>query len=388
MPRSPKHLSLSFGLLWGSACQPGAEPAKDTDGHTPVLLSMSDISVLYPLPATSEDPNHLRASDDGAYGTLFPRELFLQIPTFPATTDETLVLRLLRVVSLRFDACGGTPDDCRPEVRLVMQPIAEDGRAADSALHLFYAIDDFDAAVAALRELRALEPETAVDAPLDVHPSLVAQGVGGAYGAALREVVLGLTGEDRLRRVTFFLRAPSTTPNWFMGGFEVEEGVMTTLDIEGVADSIQQVLLTETGTTFAYDVNPPGASPEDGRAFFSTEAMAAATDAERQATMASYLRVDNPAVYVPDQLSCVGCHLSTVVTTAAERDYGLQASDFPDDAYTSTARDLQLRGGAGANATSLRGFGWFDFDAMISRRTVNETAHTLDKIEADYPDVR
>lgn len=380
-----KRLSLSFGLFWWSACQEPA-PAKETGA--PVLLSMNDVSVLYPLPASSDDPNYLSASDDGAYGTLFPRGLFLQIPTFPATTEETLVLRLLRVVSLRFDACGGTPENCRPEVRLVMQPIAEDGRAGDSALHLFYDIEDFDAAVTALRDLRALEPETAVDAPLDVHPSLAAQGVGGAYGAALREVVLGLTGEERLRRVTFFLRAPSTVPNWFMGGFEVEVGEMTALDIEGVGDDVQQVLLTETDTSFTYDVNPPGASPEDGRAFFSTEAMAAATDAERQEAMASYLRVENPDVYVPDQLACVGCHLSTFVTTVAARDHGLQATDFPDDAYTSTARDLQVNGGAATNATSLRGFGWFDYDPMISRRTVNETAHALDRIEADYPDVR
>ena len=38
-----------------------------------------------------------------------------------------------------------------------------------------------------LRRLRDLAPEVADDTPLDVHPALVAQGVDGAYGAALAE---------------------------------------------------------------------------------------------------------------------------------------------------------------------------------------------------------
>ncbi len=385
MPSPNNPISLLATLLCITACNETVPEKPDI--YTPVLLSMNDVSVLYPLP-DPEDPTQLRASDVGAYGELFPEDLSDQIPTFGATSDDMLVYSMLRVVSLRFDACGGMPESCRPEIRLVMQPISRDGRARDTALHLFYYIDDFAETVATLRELRALEPETAVSAPLDVHPSLVAQGVDGAYGAALRERVLELTGVDRLHRITFFLRAPSTTPNWFMGGFEVVDGETSTLKIEGVRDDVQQVILDAAGESYNYQISPAGISVEDGSDFLSSEAMAAATDTQRAEAFASYLRVENPKVYVPDQLSCVGCHLSTFVTGVAEREYGLMASAFPDDGYVSATRDLQLRSGAANNPTSLRALGWFDFDPMISRRTVNDTAQVLDTIEADYPDLR
>lgn len=385
MPPLTRPLPLLIALLCSSACD---EPTPEKpDVHTPMLLSMNDVSVLYPMPP-AEGAVYLLPTDIGSYGELFPQALSDEIPVFGVTSDDMLVYTMLQVVSLRFDPCGGSPEACQPEVRLVMQPISRDGRARDTALHLFYSIDDFAAVVDALRELRTLEPETAVSGPLEVHPSLLAQGVNGAYGTALRDLVLSLTGVDRLRRITFFLRAPSTIPNWFLGGFEVENGELTTLKIEGVRDDVQQVILDVSADAYTYQVSPAGISVEDGSAFLSSEAMAAATDTERQESFASYLRVENPTIYVPDQLSCVGCHLSTFVTAYAEREYGLMAAAFPEDGYSSTTRDLQLSSGAAAEPTSLRALGWFDFDPMISRRTVNDTAQVLDSIEADYPDLR
>lgn len=386
-------VSSCFGVLGCGAptseeTEPPVEQVEPEPEPDPLRLGLNDVSVLVPLPKGDEDPSFLAASDTGARGVLLPKSLFDTIPTFPVLPKEGLIYDRLRVVSLRFDGCGGDPDSCAPELRLVMQPINANGTSRDSALHVFYRVDApiFQTIVDGLRGLRALAPEATVEGPLDVHPALLAQGVTGAYGTGLRELVLAHAGEENLVRMTFFLRAPPVNDVWFFGGLEPNaDGEFVAMTIVGVGAGNQRVILTNDSTSFGYELTPNSLKPEDGRAFYSTEAMNAATDEKRQATMASYLRVENPALYAPDQLHCAGCHLSTFVTAEASRRFGLSAADFQTDAYQNAERDLSLRGGAELNVRSMRAFGYFGVEPMIARRTVNDTAAVLDAIEAKFP---
>lgn len=346
-------------------------------------LGLNDVSVLFPKPPTYAAPGYLLPSSVGAHGELLPRSIFEAVPVFGAVPADALTWPLLTVISARVDACAGPAGACDPELRLVLQPVEEAGRVRDSALHVFYSLDaaEMDALVAGLRGLRALAPEARVDGPLEVHPALVAQGVEGAYGEALRALLLEHIGADRIRRVTFFLRAPPATPVWFMGGFEVEGGALTALDILNVGPDTQQVILDQSSGGYLYDVNPPAGRPEDGALLLSSEAVAAASEGALAEVMASYLRVDDPLTYRPDDLPCAGCHLSTFVQHAAAEARGLSLGPTATDGFT-TARDLSLTGGAAAEPVSLRAFGYFDETPMISQRTVNETAAVVDDIEA------
>jgi hypothetical protein len=344
------------------------------------------VSVLYPLPSSSLDEGYLRPKTTGARGELLPQEVFDAIPTFPVTPADGLVYSRMRVVALRFDGCGGLPEVCAPEIRAVMQPINNDGSARDSALHLFYHLtkEEMGQVVEGLRALRALAPEAPVEGPLDVHPALAAQGASGPYGTALRELVLGYIGEQTLARVTFFLRAPPVNEVWFFGGFERKDGTMTAMNIVDVGPNAQRVMLSKAGSSYTYDLTPQGVKPEDGRAFYSSGAATFATEEERQATMASYLRVENPRRYVPDQLPCAGCHISTFVTAEANRKYSFDQTLFSEDRFTSPGRDLTMRGGAADNPSSLRAFGYFDRDPMIAQRTINESAAVLEDLAARF----
>jgi hypothetical protein len=355
----------------------------------PVKLGLNDVSVLYPLPASDTAPGYLKADDEGAKGgTLLPKAVYDAIPTFPVTPKEGLVYDKLRVVSLRFDGCGGSPDACKPELRLVMQPINANGVTRDSALHLFYRLEatEFQAVVDRLRELRVDASEATVDGPLEVHPALVLQGVEGTYGTALRALVLANTGADNLVRATFFLRAPPLNDVWFFGGLEPDAtGAFVAMNIVGVGKGNQRVILTRTTDTFDYALTPNTLKPEDGRAFYSTKAMADATDEKRRATMESYLRVENPLTYVPDAMACAPCHLSAFVTAEASRLHGLKVEDFATQSYQNPSRDLTMRGGARTNVRSMRAFGYFGGEPMIAQRTINDTAAVLDAIEAKFP---
>lgn len=365
----------------------GGGTATTTTEPETVPLGLNDVSVLFPLPPNLSDLSNLRPTDVGARGELLPKDVFDAIPTFPVTPSEGLVYSWMRVVSLRFDGCGGLPEVCEPEIRLVMQPSAGSGSTRDSALHLFYRLDQegMREVVDGLRALRPLAPEAPIDAPLDVHPALVAQGVLGPYGAALRELVLEHIGEQNLVRVTFFLRAPPVNEVWFFGGLQREGGEVTAMDVVGVGTDPQRVILTKTDTTYEYDLTPLGHTPEDGRTFYSSAAAEAATPEKRDLAMASYLRVENPSVYVPDHLPCAGCHLSTYVTAEATRRFAIDPAAFPGEQYTSATHDLTMRGGSADNPSSLRAFGYFGSDPMIARRTINESAAVADDLATRYP---
>lgn len=380
-------LILSGGLL--GACE---TPPPGLDGGAPdapvVLptLGLNDVSVLFPRPSSLEDLGYLRPEDEGARGVLLPREAFDAVPGFPVVPRDGISYARMRVLSLRFDACGGNGEACIPQIRLVMQPIGTDGGVRDSALHLFYRLseEELPALIAELRRLRLLAPEVR-DSPLDIHAALVAQGVEGAYGTALRELVLRYAGEQNFIRMTFFLRAPPTQEVWFFGGMERDEaGIMTVMNIVGVGRGNQRVIRPLVEGGYQFDVSPSATTPEDGTVLLTSASATAADDATRRAAMASYVRLENPNVYVPDALPCAGCHLAGFITAESERRFGLTSAQFPEDAFTSRF-DLSVRGAALTTPSSLRAFGWFGEEPMIAPRTIHESAHVVEDIEQRFP---
>lgn len=400
-------LCLGFvGASWlggcggGGAADAGAVDAGPSDagvadtgpvdaGPPPVRLGLNDVSVLFPLPESLEAEGYLGPQDMGARGVLLPQEVFDQVPTFPVMPADGLLYGRLRVLAIRVDTCGGLPSDCHPELRMVMQPLNPNGLARDSALHLFYRLtpEAMTAVVAGLREAHRLGDDTAA-MPLSVHPTLAAQGVTGAYGAALRRLVLQHVGAENLLRVTFFLRAPPVQEVWFFGGFERgKEGPFAPMTIVGVGRGNQRVILTQTEGGYSFDFTPVAAMPEDGRALLSSSAAAAASDEARRAAFGSFLRVENPRRYVPDQLPCAGCHVAAFVRSEVSRRHGLSAATFGDDPFRAE-RDLTMQGTAGENASSLRAFGYFRAEPMIAQRTINESAAVLEHLERTYPATR
>jgi len=235
-----------------------------------------------------------------------------------------------------------------------------------------------------LRRLRELAPEVPEGAPLGVHAALVAQGLEGPYGTALREVVLRYCGEQNLSRMTFFLRAPPTNEVWFFGGFERANGNLTVMDIQGLGQANQQILRTELASGYEYTVNPISSVPAAERPLLSTERADEATPEQRTAAFSAYLRVQNPLHFAADDLSCVTCHIGTYVLDQAQTAYGFDPATFEADRYTSV-HDLTLTGGARQTPSSLRAFGWFDRDPMIAQRVVNESAAVVDDLEARFP---
>jgi CTP:molybdopterin cytidylyltransferase MocA len=86
--------------------------------------------------------------------------------------------------------------------------------------------------------------------------------------------------------------------------------------------------------------------------------------------------VNNPLLRSVDTLQCVACHTATRLIEL-RRDGGsvAQAGRY------QSGYNLSLDAGASpANTGSLRAFGWFGDQPMISQRVVNDTAQVLTEL--------
>jgi hypothetical protein len=366
-----------------SSSEPEPTPEPEPPPEPSAPLALQDVSVLIPLPGSDEDTGYLTPASVGARGELLPKDVYDAIPTFPVQPSQGLDYDRMRVLAVRFDDCHAlTTGGCEPQIRLVMQPITGAGLAQDSALHLFYSLEESELAplVEDLVALKELAPEV-VDGPLDVHAALLAQGIEGAYGVALRDMILARIGEENLTRLTFFLRAPPAVEVWFFGGFERSNGELEPIDIVGLGQENQQVIRREVADGYEYEVNPLSSFLQVERPLLSTSAAEAASPEERSAAFQSLLQEENPELFVPDDLSCAACHMATFILEQTRARYGLTDESFESDVYQADL-DLELLGTSKDNASSLRAFGWFKRDPMISQRVINESASVVLRMRA------
>ena len=186
-------------------------------------LATNDVSVLFPLGKGDLWPAALPARG----GTLFPRTALDQVtvPVIRELQGPEATHAGLRVVSLRFDPCFSS-NPCYPQIRLVLQGLNASGtQAFDGAFHALYNLtaDEFQAMNVRLRNIATLAPENAAVTRLEVSPALVAQGMAGAYGVALRDLVTQSIGSANLAKVTFMTRGQGGGDRWDFGGFNLRD---------------------------------------------------------------------------------------------------------------------------------------------------------------------
>jgi hypothetical protein len=325
----------------------------------PAALGLNDVTVLMPLPATISAAGHLT-------------------PTSAAGG----------VLAVRFDGCFKKAGACEAQIRLVLQPLRSVG-ASDAAVHLFFPVgkEAMQGIVAKLREMRALAPEALVDGALDVHPSLLAQGMEGAYGTALNQLVLEHCGLQALSRMTFFLRAPSAVEQWVLGGLDIKDGKYTPIAIPG-SGTRQNVLQHETakGPMFRYELVPLPVAPVDLTKALSTTLLDATSGESRIAALGALNTVLNPQKLGADDVHCASCHVASYIAGYAQSQLKEDLAAAPSSylAAAPKGRNLEVRGGALSNRTSLRGLGYFQKTPMISPRVVYESAEVLEDFETNW----
>lgn len=353
-------------------------------------LTLSEVSILFPLPTSAADRGVLLAADvEGVGGPLVPRALYDRtVPLLTALMPDEAYARL-RAVSARIDPCPQriTDQTCRPQLRLVFQPISGDGASTtteDAALHAVYELptEELGPLVAALRTLGDREPELRNGGgPLGVHPVMAREGLQGPYAYGLRSLILAAVGAGRLERLTF-MQLSGRANVWIFGGFDrAGDGSYGVTRIAGVNGDTQRI----THNVFTDDLDIaviPGAVDDDDdfSLLYDSDVSRAAPVADRDAALSAALRVENPTRHDADSVDCARCHVAFVARRWTERVLGHDTSQNPDrfrSRYDLTAPEVIT---PPTSLRTFRAFGWLGREPAIAQRTVNETAVVLEEL--------
>jgi hypothetical protein len=370
-----------------SAADSGSDAPPPGDAGPYYPLGMNDVTILAPLPASKATPVLLRGSDladDGA--ALVPHPLFDRITAAASATPVLFAdaYDSLHLVAARFELCDrNLPGPCAAgedgRLRLVFQPIRDDGSAEDVGVHTFYAIPNAElaTAVSLLRDLARVQaaPVTSALAP---SPALV--GGSTDYASKLRAFVLRYGGETKLVRLTLNAQPDFLSAiHWTLRGIEKKGASFVDMTIYATSATSQEIQFNGNAS---YTPAPAVDAPRGLVDALSQSAFAAAAD--KAALLGALVAVDNPLTSAPDTVPCIACHASTASLKARADATGIDPSTLPGR-YASKY-DLSIAAGKSATTDrTLRALGWVGKDPMISQRVANDTAQLLVELEQRFP---
>jgi hypothetical protein len=384
----------------GSGGDGGSGGEGGSGGGQAQSLGINEVSVLFPLPEQPDSTAVLRLSSEALGGPLLSEERFANIPVFADPSDQTGYDNWI-IVAARIDPCfpalelmSTDPAKCRRQIRLIAQPITvetvvNETRARDHGIHLLFDLSEAEFA-AALADWRALGAANAAasDAPLGVNPTMVEQGLEGEFATAFRALLVEHVGPDRLSQLTFM---QGRGVAWEFGGFMVEGGAFTPIQIHGIDPNAEGEGLAQTFGTLSssapFNVTPPSLE-SDGLMALSGEIdgkfgplVLTASDAEIDQALQLSLDVEHPAKFNPDTLDCATCHFAG---RARERAATLGHPSDGMARYENEAFNLELAIEPidRESPTSQRAFGWLDRRPVFNHRVVNESAAIAEALNA------
>jgi hypothetical protein len=351
---------LALLLCLAGACGGEDAPAPAREGIA--ALELNDLSILLP---PGEDA-WLAIDTPARGGLLVPPALIDAVRTEVGLPDEPF-----DVVAIRVDPCfrGLSGDVCQPQLRLVLQ-----AGLADTAFHALYRLTEaeLDDWVGLLVELRTgMATADAVPRPLGEHDIISRQGREGAFARAIRERLLELCGAETIVRLTHSAFDASVAAG-FKWRFTGVDASGQHLDILGFDE--QGLVVFVSGFGWLVDI---------GLADDELPMLAPIDEQPASAALAQAVyRVEDPRRSLPDEVTCVACHVAGPVRRAFQARWPEDA--WPDDGYASTHPVDELlpdQTGPGMGS-AFRMFGRFNGQPAVTLRVARETADVKDALLA------
>jgi hypothetical protein len=314
-----------------------------------------DVAFLVPL---------ARAGEFLPAAAVLPRPVFDRLHHPLTVVDEPDALyAALGAVSVRLDGCfreGGTGGTCRPQVRLVLQPVMtfESGLTTrDAAVHVFFSASEQEilgatSALAALRSERKLNLSSEVETP---HPGFT----DAEWTRRAKEILAPLLTASRLVRATE-MGVHASNQAWIFAGLDLSSGVPADIRIPTLGEHTDGHVTSTGGTERTEITLDPFPTVESALArWVAPGGAAAATEEDRRAAAASVLRLEDPSVHDSGTVDCATCHAgSTARHALAASGTGLASPVQVPDAYLDTR--------------NLRAFGYFFDKPSVSPRVQRE----------------
>lgn len=358
--------ALTFAGCAGRDGPAVPEPVVDAPLPAGARVELVDVAVVWPLPAgTGPGTTHP--------GPLLTCEQQAVFEPLTRSDEPEDLCAALTVTAVRLDPCARDNLDgaCRPELRVVLQPVY-DGEARDAAIHAFYDVegDDLTAAVTSLMRLR-LARGLDGRGPLDVHPVLTdADGFDD-----VKAVISTLLQQARLMKFTQ-ITVHGQNAAWSFSLREFVDGEVTPGDA-----SVQHVL-SSSPTAIDMRVTPPSAGPDDFAVLLRTDLLATASLADQQTAFNHAARVEHPALNDTGTVDCAACHTAAAAraaTIARFADDGVVLTD--NERFTSEHHDL-TPSSAFDNPQFIHALAWRVRDLAINQRVVNEAAVSADILQS------
>lgn len=340
-------------------------------GCAPPALVDQDVSLLVPLAAARSFLPASGAVGDGA--ALVSRELFDRLPPMTVVDEPDALYAALSTVGVRFDACfteGRGQQTCRPQVRLVLQPVfdsADGATTRDTAIHLFFSVDEAQLK-RAVRELSLLRTKTGV---------VVGEGLTGSHPGfeqaawvdGAKAILVPLLRAERVVRVTS-MDVHASNQAWIFSGFEVSGGTFTPIVVPTLSPAVD-AHVTSTGgrDSIAITLDPlPVAEPTLPTVLQASARMQASGE-DLAAAVAGLLRLEDPTAHNPGTVDCASCH----VAATARWHLVNQAPSVSADSPIAVSEVY-------ADSRAMRAFGYFFQAPALSPRVQRETA----AVRADF----
>ncbi len=370
-------------------------------------LGMNDISILLPLPQTTAELNLFLSptsqNNVSQKNELLPANVFKFLPILtPMVDQEALYQNNLKVIGIRFDPCFGegfTPVPCQAQIRLVWQPIYfrtdASGKNAvntiDAAVHSFYNLDlaTWNLVIAEVEAISATEKT----APLQVHPTILSEGLSGQYWKNLKTIVLKYAGAKN------FVRATAMTVRmervWGFQGVDFVQNKWTQIEIPTLkvpnrpeARVVNQSLFLEPDflldlTEFKGGVSLMEVSNQTWFRLLSDSKKFAETQTEDEiVTALSHAHdLENPKKHNPGTIDCVSCHVAQTIRLWGDKHFSSWDAKtvFKNELYVNSVQNLKNTSVNPEHTNRLRAFGYFNDEPVISQRIINETAEILSR---------
>ncbi len=300
---------------------------------------------------------------------LISRNLFDRLPPLTVTDEPEALYAALSTVGVRLDACfrEGTAQTCRPQVRLVLQPVFDSSEGIttrDAAIHVFFSVTEVELEEV-VRKLSLLREKTGVGVTAGLtgpHPGF--ENAGWVDGA--RAVLLPLLATARIVRATA-MSVHASNEAWIFSGLEVSAGTFTEIVVPTLAPAVTgHVTSTGAREAIAITLDPPSAAEPMLSTVLQSSTREQASGAELRAGVEAVLRLEDPQTHNPGTVDCASCHVAAT------------AKWFLMNQSPVVAVDSALPSGeVYSNSRAMRAFGYFFQTPALSPRVQRETAAVL-----------
>lgn len=354
-------------------------------------LGLNDLSILVPLPKTSEFKFMISPYEVGTKGSMLSESVFQRMIQMVPEYDNVKVWKgQLKVVAIRLDPCfieGVGPLECSRQVRLVWQPVILEGNelsTRDTAIHSFYEFTEAEYTKVLTEWKRWAKTDS--NSALVVHPLLQKQGLSGAGWSELRSIILKNCGEKNIIRMTL-MNVMADEQMWIFSGFDIFKDGSSK---EMVIPRLKTVTQAITNTSFNFKTFTGGMTPNplednDFNLMVEDSSWFKRKSTENQVRMAirSAIGFENPKKHNTGTLDCASCHLANMAHSWAE-------TNFPQMKWGTEFNDVKYQSEFNLNnptkkemrPNQFRIFGYFGKEPAISQRVINETAAVAEYLKS------